>query len=205
MQQPVSTAPRQPPPALGAQHGRQQQQAARPTPDRRTALQLMAASPMLPDAADLFQAKAEQPKQQFLLQTQDALHETALWTRELLTPLESSSSARSSSSSSSQHEAAVAACKRLAEKRPLVQAEAHGEEVRGVRDGAARLVADVVRHEGAVADAQDRARGLPAAKRVHGGDVHLVEPALLPQVVVPIAMTVAQHDMQEPSSGTVQL
>ena len=168
----------------------------RPTPDQRTTIRLLSAPPVLPRVADL-RLPAEQSRRQMLLQAHDALHETSVWTRELLTPAPASAPVPESAD----------VRRRLVELRDTSKAQlaeeidAHGKRLHELREGAAQLAEAIARPKRSGAD--DLAADVRASKRARGATAP--PPAATRGMVVPVAHGQSMAGAREPSIGLVQL
>ena len=189
--------PRQPVLAPGI--GGLPRQPLRPTPDQRTALRLLSTPPVIPAATDLaVNRTAEQSRRQLLLQAQDALHETSVWTQELFTPMQAPAP-DASLNGDAEIRTRLAEARDRAEKRREEQTEAHSVLVRELREGAALLSDDLARQKRPVAT-DDLASELLSAKR------HREAPAAAgPATVTSVPPNLAPIGAKEPSSGMVPL
>lgn len=122
------------------------QRTARLPPEQRAALKLLGAPPPVPSLARPAGASSrpEKRRRQLLLNAQDGLAETAAWTREILTPSADDTSDKGASGAASLR-VKLEEWQTRGVSAIAVEEDAHASAVADVRNGAARLVADLAR------------------------------------------------------------
>lgn len=134
--------------------------------EQRAALKLLGAAPPIP-SRPIGPSRPEKRRRQILLNAQDGLAETAAWTREIMTPAASVDKKQVGVSTRSSLCASLLNWQKHGEAAITAEQEAHTAEVSKVRDGAARLAADLSRLKKANADGVGGGEAVHAFKRDH--------------------------------------
>ena len=169
----------------------------RPTQEQRTTLRLLSAPPPPPLAADL---KPMVPsRRELMLQAQDALHETTVWTKELFTPV--APNAPADPPGRSEVCAQLAGARDAATSQLAAEVEEHSAQIREVRESASKMSEVVARRKRP--GAESLSADLHASKRAHAAGA-APRPAAR-GMVVPVAHGESRVGYREPSTGLVQL